>query len=1807
MNGFCISPALAIVFFGFLSLSALADNGFSNYPPSQNPSFRLIESTTDYAVIAFEPPLDEANLSERVSENVFIGVPPSSVHEIELLEWKYRYIQGNETVAWVSGSIHSASVDFREIKKQLDPAITAERSQFQELDILKITFQFPQNADVEDSTQTYTRDKVIADQLIYKVSWKERGFFKPAPQSSTNAGYAKLFSNLVLNASDALKLRSKRHLNETEKNHGFHAIAAGYIENGSIVNKLNDLDSMDFRRDAVRVLVRKNGVTAVRPTDLDREGIDPSLVKLDWAQVWHKGTEVNSSIYDHNADTVFNEGDAIYFYGQESGSPFTNDSPYYLTWGVISSPPKRAVPIEPNAYQVKQPVHTADLLVSDNRVLGMESVNNAKWFYAQLDDQNNLFPVHLPGLHDAGDVEITLSWMNKNKINTGIMVNVGNATQSFFLDVDAVTETVFRVAASEYLQSPTVHILMHQKPPAFKTEEGSTKKTVIPRLFLDSIHFRYPKLSAPDDSPMVLYPDSLSTVQLQSSTETLITAWVVHNNEITHLIQPEQPVPEIALPNVPRDKVEIYQRGTEQGPFTVDKDFPSTLHRADQGFDYVIIAYRTLIDEARRLAQLRADEGFHVLLTDVQDIYDEFNDGYPGYDAIKRFLRYAQSEWNGLSPEFVVLVGECNWDHRDYEGQFVLDQIPTYTPVDDPQNFASDEWYAYLWSEEDHVFSDVIIGRISVSNPDDLKQYIDKVYTYHNDTPVGLWKGRNLFISDDNFWMHSYTTAQTSITEKLSPAFVNQNIFPHETSPYLYERFHNFPDETIRREYSNKKISSEATLAVLEAMNQSALIAQYYGHGGAQLWSHERLFYGTDRETSNVLELKPTNKFPFILNWSCLTGYLNINIPPFHVCLAEEFVRHGDRGAIAVWAPSENGHTDQHELMSHFVVRSLIQDGLTRLGEAATYTKTEYLLTRNGANDYKLMEQYILFGDPGIELAVPAETLELTNTPVSLVPNHENEISLQVKSDTVINGNAVVSFAYKGENIYESNALPVSNGVIEHKWNQSLPESKADNAIVRIYMWDEANNKDAWGGIRIPIVNPVVSIGNGVVNLDHNPHAVSVEIKNQSNFPISGLECAFQVGSLSETVKIETIGAKSSQSVVWSGLLPDDVHFVYAEIANPERIPIQLENNTKKIAVEVPKEQSDRMAPLLGLITYSPEEVVKQNITRLQIPFRNLSHDKTLYATTTVDGPGSATLPKQISLTPQQERQLVYSITPPETGVQNYVLTIDTGDQKEEITIPVDVKEKPDLALAEGGVIITPENPVIGKTVTLKTNVYNMGESTALNVSVTAYDGDPMNNKKLTSFRNTGSDTINEIAPGESKEIEILWDPEAYEGVGVHEIHLVVDSFNRIDELSEENNNSAFTLTLYDLPDLYVNPWSDHQIKINTANNRIPVWSEPMQLTARMRNLGDSDAEYARLTFYYNQKEITRFIDHLQPQGAAETQVDIPLLSAKHTLTVHADKYNLLGEKNEVTEEDNNISKERRLYVQLQMPEAKILDNRRFYEITAETQFDAGTGDYYVYDPIHKGISITPMPEKVQMHLNPAYVENPENFDLQVPNTLWEWNIKYNVFSTPVNSDAELRFRVPAINGTFDVYAQLYSNNPDKSAPDSIRFKVLGEVEYQLFEYAENDDPKSFHKIGTYTIKDDYFVIEFKAVPGGYSTNVGDLMFIHSTQDTQPVSAGYLSPYFPAAGASGVTEMEWDAHIPEGAEINIKPRWVVKNPDHSLKFLPWARTVPGSEKKMKVMGSGDYLQYYVEFKKPVELPESPVLSNLKISIPGKDG
>ncbi|MBN2327226.1 MAG: hypothetical protein JXR73_08720 [Candidatus Omnitrophica bacterium] len=1772
--------------------------------PARNSAFVLLDSGQDSVRLLYRNPANQRYV--RVDSAAYIGIPAGASYEVDYISWEQRPYGASEDSPPSVRSESLSSEEFTKIHSALGSAVKAQTFQFQEIDVLKIEINsFSKVSASNDASVTLM-------ELEFEVSWREGDAPRAERTSDLDAGFNRMFRNLCVNGEQISSLRRKRILPEKEKDQGFSPSIVGYKEDGALINLAKA--SVAHRADAVLVRVRETGMTAVRAQDLLIQGVLPDRVVLDQVRIWHRGVEQPAAI-DEKGDGVFGEEDAILFYGRESDSEYTQDSHYYLTWFEMETPPLR---IETLAMEFGEGGADAFLFnrrYDEDRMLVEEKSNlNYGWYYLEMDERSKTLDLDLPDLAAEGQVQITLNAFNKSRINKGFTVSVNDATAHFSSKdrINVASTYKFTASATEFIKASTFSITLDEDPePYFPLKEGLSEKVEnVPHLFFDSIEILYPRRAMFEENGLAIERshqnmDASSLIVQATGEARPFSAWIVDatGQVIRWTADAAEGQASVAWPRGDWQVMEFIHDADVPGPYTVDRDYMSSLHRRDQGYDYIIVAPRFMAMTAKELANKRSDEGFEVLLVDVQDIYDEFNYGYPDCQAIKNFFRYAQSEWTGLSPEFVLLIGDCTWDHRDRLGTGAKDFLPTYAPLNDPMEDASDEWYAYLWGGMNDYFSDLIMGRISVQNVDDLKKYIDKIGVYEK-AAVGPWRARSVYITDDDdgtFERFAISNSQKSLPDNYYPHFIHQGDYPLVTNPYLYHRFMD-STEPGSEKYRNKKYCPLCAKAIIDEFDHGSVIMQYIGHGGNQLWSDERIFYGTDKLTSNLLELQPNTRFPFVVSWSCLTGYLNFNIQPFTICLSEELIRYPDRGAIGVWGPSGGGTTNKHMSLSKYMLRNFTLDGLDRLGEATTMTKIEFMQEETSPS---LVHQYILFGDPAVRLSLPEENVPVAVNPPYFVTESDQKIEIDAQLAELKEGNAIVSMTLGGEHVYESKPFEFSGGRILHSFSTELEAVSESTATVRFYAWSEKENRDAWGGAAIPQKTIQMELGGESVVWDEKEASVQFILTNPSPFALENVACELRMGDQVEAVSAPEIAANATAAVQWTGVAPESAACAYAFVLEDQEQGIQPTPEMNPLIIPL-RTLDNPITPLLGVVSYSGKELVEDQLVRMQIQVRNFAKEGESSSSFSLAGPGAATDVKDVTLAAGRERRLDFSINLPQAGEYEYLLSKRSGDAIETASIALTVYGKPDLALAEGDFSFEPARPVIGSTVRLKTTVFNVGEGPALNIVVKAFDGDPSLKRELRPYNSYRSSSIDRLEPGEMKEIELVWDPEGYEGLGTHEIHFVVDPQNRIEELSEDNNRSSAGLTLHDLPDLAVDRWTDHGFRTE-LKNKIALWGQPLDLIGKISNIGDSDADYVRFTFVHNRKDITYFFDRIPKSFREETSIEVPLYASKNTLRIVADRYDLIAEKNEKDNSvdfGNNISEEARMDFDIMMPVAPVVAGRRIYRVTNEDTFSAGKGEFLVFDEKQNELLLLPNLDDIRYRIVPAFVQDEKSFSLAHPNLIWKWNKIFNCFYSPLKKDTPLRLSLPAPNGIYDVSMHIFSPAYAQGKTERIRIKTPQDLDPQLIEHGEVESGDYMRLISrAYRIRDDQLLIELRPVIGGESTVIADIQFTRADNE-QPISGGYLSPYLPAPGSGGgQAVMRWEAEIPEGTDLQFKARWVMSQKDGSFRFFPWARIVDGKEGRLQLPGRGDYFQYYVDFIRYANGAETPKLRSISISIP----
>ena len=125
-------------------------------------------------------------------------------------------------------------------------------------------------------------------------------------------------------------------------------------------------------------------------------------------------------------------------------------------------------------------------------------------------------------------------------------------------------------------------------------------------------------------------------------------------------------------------------------PVSITADKPSNLGATANGADYIIVSHAAFSQAVAPLKTYRASHlpGFEaprVMQVDLQDVYDEFGHGIVTAQAIRDFLNYTYDRWQSPAPVYALLVGDGNYDPKDYGDFGRVSYLPPYLAPADPQ------------------------------------------------------------------------------------------------------------------------------------------------------------------------------------------------------------------------------------------------------------------------------------------------------------------------------------------------------------------------------------------------------------------------------------------------------------------------------------------------------------------------------------------------------------------------------------------------------------------------------------------------------------------------------------------------------------------------------------------------------------------------------------------------------------------------------------------------------------------------------------------------------------------------------------------------------------------------------------------------------------------------------------------------------------------------------------------------------------------------------------------------------------------
>jgi hypothetical protein len=313
----------------------------------------------------------------------------------------------------------------------------------------------------------------------------------------------------------------------------------------------------------------------------------------------------------------------------------------------------------------------------------------------------------------------------------------------------------------------------------------------------------------------------------------------------------------------------------------------------------------------------------------IEEVYSEFGYGEKTPESIREFLSYAYHHWSEPSLRYVLLLGDANYDTKDYLKTGVENHVPVKMLKTRYVWTASDPWFGSVNGED--ILPDVAVGRLSAASVEEVTLLVEKILAYESGEGDPL---APIVLITDNPDVAGDFVADA---DELASGVLS--------------------GESIKKIYLTELGTGATRSAILEAFDQGASLMSYMGHGAIHLWANENLF-----NIWQVPSLSSQSQQPILLTMNCLNGYFHF---PYFNSLSEELLKAEGKGVIAAFSPTGLSLNDPAHLFHKALLEEIVNGNHQRLGDAVLAGQAAYAET--GAFP-ELLSIYHLLGDPALKL-----------------------------------------------------------------------------------------------------------------------------------------------------------------------------------------------------------------------------------------------------------------------------------------------------------------------------------------------------------------------------------------------------------------------------------------------------------------------------------------------------------------------------------------------------------------------------------------------------------------------------------------------------------------------------------------------------------------------------------------------------------------------------------------------------------------------------------------------------------------------
>jgi len=733
-----------------------------------------------------------------------------------------------------------------------------------------------------------------------------------------------------------------------------------------------------------RIPVGKDGIYRITKTDLEQAGFPVNLDPRRY-QIFSKGIE-QARLIAGQEDAIFNDGDYIEFYGKRNdGSldqalykipgnqphnlyPLYNDTTYYfLTFNPTtqgkrlqtffetntSSLPKESAQqterlfLNTSSYSTGETVSGAIQLSTFNEGEGWSGpiVREGNFTDASITGLTNSIPASgLPNLQvqilgrSAGSHRAQI-WVGANSASLRLLQTIDFAgfqpiTANYNLqysDISAGGNIVVRmqvlgVGGSDFISLSYARVTM---PQSFSLA-GLTERYIT--LYNNLADKSYLELENAPVNVRIYDVTNVNDVrQIGTQGTTTLTA-IVDGTQI----EQRKLFATTVINTINSNQI---KRVSFRSLQNVSPDFLIITHRAFQR------SAAGVTNPIRAYAAYRASEAggrYDTLTVTVDQLYNQFTYGEATPLAIHRFLKFLESK---KRPDYLFFIGRGldifnNYYRNPNNAAFAVfkDYVPSAGYP------ASDLYYSVGLNDPNTNEPAIPTGRLSVTSPEQVVFYLNKVIEQEALSPTQDWRKRILHLSGgiaagEPAAFKSYMEDFASIAEE----------------PFLGAEV---------KAIAKQSLEADKSINISEEVNDGLNLITFFGHSSTTTTDFDIGFV-----TDPVLGYNNKGKYPALLINGCNAGaFFNSS----RVLFGEDWVNAADKGAIAFLAHSSFGFVSTLKRYSDifyfvaFADPSLINKGI---GDVQKFVSLRYLenVTPTLSNITQV-QQMILLGDPAVKL-----------------------------------------------------------------------------------------------------------------------------------------------------------------------------------------------------------------------------------------------------------------------------------------------------------------------------------------------------------------------------------------------------------------------------------------------------------------------------------------------------------------------------------------------------------------------------------------------------------------------------------------------------------------------------------------------------------------------------------------------------------------------------------------------------------------------------------------------------------------------